>query len=338
LDGIGLSPEINAFMSEVILVVDGERHRRMRAVLHAQMGPRALQKLTSDIEAQAETLVERALSGAEFDGMRDLAEVFSVSVMGRLAGLPEDQRMRLLEWANSSFTVFGPMNELTQSALPGLAEFVDYLTKTAARDNLAPDSWGAAFYEAGDRGELNPDWCLELVHTVASAGIDTTISAIGSAICLLADNPAEWEKLRADPTKIPAAFLEAMRMETPIQWFSRVLREDHEFEGGVIVPKDSRVMVLYGCANRDERKYPDPDRFDIDRNPTDHLAFGYGMHACVGQPLARIEGHAMLRALVRRGNTLRAEAAPTWKPNNTVRRIDSLQMTEISADLARSAT
>lgn len=326
LDGIALSPEINALMSDVILVSEGDRHRRMRAALHAQMGPRALRKLTSDIQAEADALVDKVLTNDTFDGMRDLAEAFSVSVVGGLAGLPKEQRARLLEWASDSFTVFGPFNEMTQAALPGLAELVEYLTKTAARDNLVPGSWGAAFYEAGDRGDLDPAWCMELVHTVATAGIDTTISAIGSALWLLADNPGEWAKLQEDPAKIPAAFLEAMRLETPIQWFSRVMREDHEFEGGVVVPKGGRVIVSYASANRDERRYPDPDRFDVDRNPTDHLAFGIGMHACVGQPLAKIEGQSILQALVTRASTLQMETAPTWRLNNVVRRLEALPM------------
>ena len=329
LDGIALSPEINGLMTDVILVSDGDRHRRMRAALHAQMGPRALQKLASEIQTEADALVAEVLRNDTFDGMRDLAEAFSVSVVGGLAGLPKDQRARLLEWASDSFTVFGPFNEMTQAALPRLAELVEYLTKTAARDNLVPGSWGAAFYEAGDRGDLDPAWCMELVHAVATAGIDTTISAIGSALWLLAENPGEWAKLQADPTKIPAAFIETLRLETPIQYFSRVLREDHEFEGGVVVPKGGRVIVSYASANRDERRYPDPDRFDVDRNPTDHLAFGNGMHACVGQPLAKIEGQSILQALVARNSTLQVETAPTWRPNNVVRRIDTLPMREV---------
>ena len=329
VDGIALSPEINALMSDVILASEGERHRRMRAVLQAQMGPQALKKLASDIRAEADRLVADVLSQDTFDGMRDLAEAFSVSVVGRLAGLPEEQRARLLEWASDSFTVFGPFNEMTQAALPRLGEFVEYLTKTAARDNLVPGSWGAAFYEAGDRGDVDPAWCMELVHAVAAAGMDTTISAIGSALWLLAEHPDEWAKLQADPSKTLAAFNEAMRLETPIQYFSRVLREDQEFEGGVVVPKGARVIVSYASANRDERKYPDPDRFDVDRNPTDHLAFGHGMHACVGAPLARIEGNSILGALVARNSTLQVEEQPTWQLNNVMRRIETLPMKEV---------
>lgn len=325
-EGVGLSADVNQMMPDMIISNDGELHRQMRTVLTDQLGPRALQQLTDDIEAEADQLVERAVSeGRPLDGMADLAGVLPVSVVGRLIGLPEQDRMKISDWADCAFTVLGPMNERTQDALPQVEAFFEYLGVTAARERLAPDSWGAAIYQAGDRGEIPPESCFYLMFALAGAGMDTTISALGSALWLFANHPDQWERVCADRSLVPAAFNEVLRIETPIQLFSRVLQTDYD-AAGVTVPAGSRVLVMYGSGNRDERHYPEPDRFDIDRNPIDHLAFGYGLHACVGQPLAKIEAHAVLDALARRAVKLEA-STPTWKLNNLVRCIGTMPMT-----------
>lgn len=327
-EGVGLAAEVNQMMPDMIISNDGELHRRMRSVLTDQLGPRALRTLTEEITAEADRLVERvasrAASGGTVDGMADLAGVLPVSVVARLIGLPEKDRMKIADWADCAFSVLGPMNARTQASLPEVEEFFQYLTVTAARDNLAPDSWGTAIYQAGDRGDIPPESCFYMMFALAGAGLDTTISALGSALWLFAEHPDQWARVCADRSLIPAAFHEVLRLETPVQMFSRVLTVDHE-TGGVTVPAGSRVLVMYGAGNRDERHYPDPDRFDIDRNPTDHLAFGYGLHSCVGQPLARIEAHAVLDALARRNVRLEA-GEPTWKPNNLVRCIETIPL------------
>lgn len=325
-DGVGLSTEVNQMMPDMIISNDGELHRQMRAVLTDQLGPRALQTLTEDIAAEAERLVDHVLSrGGPVDAMADLAGVLPVSVVGRLIGLPARDRMKIADWADCAFSVLGPMNARTRAALPEVEAFFEYLGVTAARDHLGPESWGSAIYEAGDRGEIPKESCFYMMFALAGAGMDTTISALGSALWLFANHPDQWERVCADRSLIPAALNEVLRIETPVQLFSRVLRGDHD-AGGVTVPDGSRVLVMYGSGNRDERRYPDADRFDIDRNPTDQLAFGYGLHACVGQPLAKIEAHAVLDALARREVKLEA-SEPTWKANNLVRCIARMPMT-----------
>lgn len=118
--------------------------------------------------------------------------------------------------------------------------------------------------------------------------LDTTILAITSAVRLFGEHPDRWDLVREDPALIPHAFNEVVRMESPIQMFSLLLVEDHEVDG-VLMPAGSRVIVVYASANRDERKCEDPERFDVLRRPTDHLAFGAGEHQCMGMPLARLE-------------------------------------------------
>jgi len=135
--------------------------------------------------------------------------------------------------------------------------------------------------------------------TSGGLSLDTTIYAVSNAIRLFAEHPDQWEVLRADSSLIPHAINETLRLESPVQQFTRTVTADHALSG-VDLAAGSRVMLLYGSANRDERKYPDADRFDIARKPSDHLAFGRGEHACIGMQLARLEMSALFGSLVRR--------------------------------------
>ena len=129
--------------------------------------------------------------------------------------------------------------------------------------------------------------------------LDTTICAINNAVWLFANNPDQWDLVREDQRLIPSAINEVLRYDAPIQGFSRYVARDLDMDG-VLLPAGSRAIVFYGAANRDERKYPDPDRFDVLRRPADHLGFGAGPHACVGMNLARIEMVALFTALAKR--------------------------------------
>lgn len=326
-EGVAMTDEVNVnVMPDIILNDDGETHRRMRAALQPMLTARAIQRLTEEIDEEAERLVSRLfLRTASFDGIKELAEVLPVSVVARLIGLPAGRRMRLLDWSDAAFASFGPMNDRTIRALPGLRELFEYVRNEAARENLTPGSWGTAIYEAGDRGDIPEDRCFDLMLALVGAGMETTIGAIGSLFHLFSEYPDEWDKVRADPELAPNAFSEAIRLESPVICFTRVARRDFTTEG-ITVPAGSRTVVLYASANRDERKWPSPDLFDVERDTLSHLAFGYGLHSCVGQPLARIEATAMLKALIPRVGRFHT-SRPTHSLNNVSRRIASLPMT-----------
>ncbi len=143
---------------------------------------------------------------------------------------------------------------------------------------------------------------------------------------LLATNPGQWELLRADPSLARPAFEETIRFETPVQVLSRTATRDTEIEG-VRIAKDERVMIFFGAANRDPRRWEDPDRFDIRRKASGHLAFGLGIHGCVGKPVARIEGEAVIGALARKVGRIELDGEPQRHLNNTVRSFESLPVT-----------
>jgi cytochrome P450 len=167
---------------------------------------------------------------------------------------------------------------------------------------------------------------MMLVRSFFSAGLDTTVSALGNAVYLLATYPEQWELLRADPSRARVAFEETIRFESPVQQFFRTATGDTELSG-VEIAKDDRVMIFFGAANRDPRRWEDPDRFDITRKASGHLAFGLGIHSCVGKPVARIEGEALLGALARKVGRIELDGEPQMHLNNTIRSFESLPVT-----------
>lgn len=147
-------------------------------------------------------------------------------------------------------------------------------------------------------------------------GMDTTILSLAAAVRLFAEHPDQWDALRADPSLVPTAYLEVLRIASPVTVFSRVTTRDWECDG-VTIPAGDRVAVMFASANRDERKWGDPERFDITRNPADHLTFGVGIHACVGQNLAKLEAQALLTAMLARVRRFEI-GEPEFVVNNTL--------------------
>ncbi|MFN8204874.1 MAG: cytochrome P450 [Solirubrobacteraceae bacterium] len=327
--GTALSAQLNELILGTILSVDPPLHDQMRSVLAEQLTPRAIAGLTGEVEARAEALVERVVAMGSFDAVSDLAEPLPVELVAHLIGLPEDKWEPLLDLADSIFTVYGPWNELTQANLEGANAFYAYCAEEAAREKLCPGSWGAAIYEAADAGVIPHEQTTNLMASYVGAGMDTTIAGIAVAVKLFAENPDQWDLLRAEPDLMRQTFSEILRLEGPVQSFSRVTVDDWDADG-IEVPAGARLLVLYASANRDERKWPDPERFDIRRNPIDHLGFGYGLHACAGQALARLEIHAVLGALARR--VARFEIGePVMRPNNILRTLKSLPVSVVPA-------
>lgn len=160
--------------------------------------------------------------------------------------------------------------------------------------------------------------------------LDTTISAISSALHLFATHPDQWQALREDPSLVANAINEVVRLESPLRAFTRKSVTDTDV-GGVSIPKGSRVLVVYASANRDEREWDDPDTFDITRDVNRHLGFGYGTHGCAGQGLARLESQAILRELAARVDRIVLTGTPTWAINNIIHRYDQLPLELVPA-------
>jgi cytochrome P450 len=311
--GVGMDPGINARSGRGILTTDPPVHDSRRRVLNAQLVPRAVMPFDGFVIERAEEIVASVVQSGTFDAVADLARPYSVELIADLVGLPAEGREQLLPRAEAAFNTFGPANELLSSSMDGLLDMHAYCTATGP-DRLMPGRWGTQIYDAGQRGDVEPEACVGLMFAYTWAGMDTTVNALAAAVWLFAEHPDQWDMIRADPSLIPSAFNEVLRIETPVQRFSRSTTTATEI-GGSVLPAGARVALLFGSANRDDRHYPEADRFDVTRNPIDHLSFGRGLHHCVGSNLARMEGHALLAALARR--VARFELLDvSWRRNN----------------------
>ena len=320
-----VDPTMNSQLEGITLCSDPPDHTIMRSVLGLPLRQDRMRDVTPRIEAEADRVVTELVERGRFDVATDLAEHLPMTVVSDLVGLPDRGRAKMLEWAAAIWDVQGPANARFTNAMPVVEEFLAFAANDAVPGQIHPDGWAAHLYQAADRGEISNEKCPAMMLDYVTPSLDTTILAITNAIALFAEHPDQWEQLRADRSLIPHAINESLRLESPVPQFSRVLTEDHEI-GGVPLAAGSRVALLYGSANRDERHYPDPTRFDITRRPSDHLAFGRGEHVCVGMHLARLELSTLLERLadqVVRFETLNS----TPLINNGLRGLEHLEVT-----------
>lgn len=321
-EGVGLNDLINAGGRGTTLMSDGDEHRVQREVIGRPLTPRALAELRHDARALAEALVDGLFARGTFDAVGDLAVALPATWVPDLLGWPADARDRLLDWGAASFDGLGPPNERMAAAGAGILEMSAYAHDLAAAD-LPDGCFADRIRQAAARGDVDAERCPMMFIDYLAPSLDTTISAIGNAVWLLATHPEQWDRLRAEPDRVKAALNEALRLESPISCFTRVARTDTAL-GDVTVPAGSRVLVSFASANRDERRWDDPERFDIGRESAGHLAFGHGEHACVGMGLARLEATAVLTALVERVGTLALACVPVRKANNLIRSFATL--------------
>lgn len=323
--GVGLNEAINLMGRGTTLMSDGAAHERQREVIGRPLTPKAVADLRPEATRLAEELVEQVVARGTFDAVSDLAEVIPSTWVPDLLGWPAEGRDRLLDWGSDNFDALGPPNPRTEAAGPGLLEMVMYAHQVAADADLPHGSMAAGVLAAAERGDIEPGQCPLLLIDYLAPSLDTTISALGNAVWLFGTHPDQWDLLRADPRLVKNACNEVLRVESPISCFTRVATETTVL-GGVTIPADARVMVSYASANRDERRWDDPERFDITREAAGQLGFGHGVHACAGMGLARLEMTTILGALADRVERFEL-GAPTRKHNNLIRAFSSLPVT-----------
>ncbi len=323
--GVALNDTLNAAMQGNTLGSDPPLHDLLRDVVASRMTSQALRPTQEMIDQRAEMLVERLVTQHSFDAIQDLAQVLPLSIVPDFIGLPQEGREHMLEWGEATFDAMGPMNERCTHALQKLPEVFGYARQIAASGDLQPGSFGAGILEAQRDGRITAAQCPQLFTAYLVPSLDTTISAVGSAIWLFGRYPDQWNRVQANPSLIPNAFEEVLRLESPLQSFTRKATGDYDVEG-VSIPSGSRVVVLFASANRDERKWENADTFDVTRNTSGHLGFGYGIHLCAGASLARLEGQAILGALARRVEQFELGTS-TRKLNNVIRGLSTLAIT-----------
>jgi cytochrome P450 len=313
--GVAANNLLNSRLPPITLTSDGETHMRRRQVLVQPLLPAPLKALRAQLEAESDSLVAKCATGAEFDAVAGFSTHLPVSIVAQLVGLDARGREKMLHWASATFNSLGALNERGMAAVPTLLDLSGYV-QALHRSNVTPDSWADKLFAAAERGDLSLEEAKAMVIDYVGPALDTTILATAQMLWLLATTPGAYDALRADPRLIPSVVNESVRLASPIRGFTRFVIEDYRI-GEITIPKDSRVLILFASANRDERHYNDPDSFDIHRNPRDHVGWGHGPHTCVGMHLARLEMEVLLAALVRRVARITV-GSPTYIENNVL--------------------
>ncbi|MFD4196386.1 cytochrome P450 [Amycolatopsis thermoflava] len=328
-DGVALNPVANRLSRGTTLNSDGEDHAARRARVAHRLTPRSLRAMTDVVERQAAEIVEAALARRTVDGV-EVAAALPMSVVPDLVGWPAEGRENLLRWGAATFDILGPLNGQAIQAIPAGLGMMRFAHTVAKRRQVLPGSMGDDLLRAADAGEFAHAECPALMIDYLAPSLDTTLSAIASALHLFATHPRQWQLLKAEPGLIPNAVNEVVRFESPLRAFSRKVARDTGI-AGTALPAGARVLVLYASANRDALEWDDPDTFDIRRNATHQLGFGHGTHGCAGQGLARLETQAMLRALVTRVDRIEPAGPPEWARNNIIHRLGRLPIELIPA-------
>jgi 4-methoxybenzoate monooxygenase (O-demethylating) len=307
----------------LLLETDPPLHARTRGVVTRTLSAAALRQRREAFAREAEDLVERLVARGSFDAVKDLAEAYPLKVFPDALGLSPEGRENLLPYGDMVFNAFGPRNALFTAAMANADPVRDWIMAQCSRKALAPDGFGAQIHAAVDSGELTEQEAPIVVRSFLSAGLDTTVNGLGSAIYCFARNPDQWQLLREKPALARQAFEEVIRFESPIQTFFRTTTRQVDV-AGVRLDDNVKVLLFLAAANRDPRKWENPDGFDITRRAAGHVGFGAGIHECVGQAVARMEAELLLTALAKRVETIEIVGEPERRYNNTLRGLKTL--------------
>ncbi|MBE1284922.1 MAG: cytochrome P450 [Rhodobacteraceae bacterium] len=307
----------------IILETDPPDHTKARRVMARALSPKVAKECARLFEEEADALVDALLEKGTFEAVTEFAEIYPTTVFPKAVGMTEVHQRYLVDYGAMVFNAIGPDNALRRAAMAHAPEIVPWIMASCARDRLTKDGLGAMIYDTADTGEITLDEAGMLVRSFLSAGVDTTVTGIGNALWCLSQNPEQWELLKSDPSLIRPAFEEVLRFTSPVHTFCRTAGRPTQISG-VPVEEGTKVVCVLGAANHDPDKWGDPENFRVDRRPVGHVAFGVGIHGCVGQNIARAELQAVLSAMVRKVDRIEAIGEPVWRPNNAIRALDKL--------------
>jgi cytochrome P450 len=284
-----------------LIAEDGNRHASMRAIVNRGFTPRRI----AAWEDRARELVDQCLAGLRrgqtFDLVADLAVPLPTTIIAELIGIEPERRADFKRWSDMIVEVStGPGREdrFARRYLDTFVELIRYVRGIARQRRREPtdDVISAIVAEQDGATGLDDREVIQFVMLLLVAGNETTTNWIGNTVAALLEHPEEMERLAVDPSLVPAALEEALRFDAPVQVVFRNTSEEVELSG-VRIPKGAFVAPFLGSANRDERRFPDPDRLDLDRDTRGHVGFGFGEHFCLGASLARLQARVALEAL-----------------------------------------
>ena len=310
-----------------MLDLDPPEHTKIRALVSHGFTPRSVATLEQRIRETVTGLLSNVEGKGRFDLIAELAFPLPVIVIAEMLGVPPQDREQFNEWSNTVSLIVDPLLDERQirQVQQAVDEVFAYFEAVAEERRRAPqDDLVSALVTAEVDGErLERDDLLVNLLLVLVAGNETTRNLIGNGTLALMRNPDQFRRLRDDPSLLNGAIDELLRFDSPVQLDSRIARSHVELRGKRIVP-GQRVICLLGAANRDPQAFPGADRLDVGRPAANHLAFGRGVHYCLGAPLARLEGRVAFEALLPRLSSLRLSEEPRYRDQVTLRGLESL--------------
>lgn len=323
-----------ASLPRSMLFRDPPDHTRLRNLVNRAFTPRVVENLRPRIQQIVDQLLDRVQGNKAMDLIEDLAYPLPVTVICEMLGVPAGDRDRIRQWSADvarSLDAIGLPSDpgIVERGLSGRHALAAYFLELIPdrRKRPGPDllSLLIAAEEQGDRlteGEL-----LAMCILLFIAGHETTVNLIGNGVLALLQHPEQWARLRNEPTLIQGAVEELLRYDSPVQRTARIPTVAVEI-GGRKIEAGTMVVTAIGAANRDPQRFPDPDRLDITRRDNHHVAFGFGIHFCLGAPLARLEGQIAINTLLHRTPALQlATVTPEWRESSTLRGLKALPVT-----------
>ena len=298
-------------LSSSLVATDPPRHRQLRALVSQAFTPRAVDDLAPRISAITDALLDQVDGTGHMDVVRDLAYPLPVIVIAEMLGVPADERDQFKTWSDAITSTTGEGARAQQAMAAYFATLIEERRRRPRQDLVS------ALMAAQIDGEhLSLPELLGFCVLLLVAGNETTTNLIGNAVLCFDESPGAFDELRHGPGLLPAAIEEVLRFRSPVQSMFRVVARPTMLGGHTLEPGQS-VLAWIGSANRDEQAFADAERFDLRRNPTRHLAFGHGIHFCLGAPLARLEARIALTALLRRLPGLRRVPDSRLEPQDS---------------------
>ena len=318
---------------DVLAIADEPDHARQRKLSNKAFSRRRVTDLEPSVQKLADELLEPIVESKQTEWMSSFASEMPTQLICRLIGLPQSDRDQLRSWANDGSALLSGVLDTEQLAKLGasVVELTRYLAERfhEARKAPANDVLGDFVLATQTDAEcLTEDEVVSILLQLLSAGTESTAALLGSAIRLIAENSDLQNLLRDNPDSIARFVEEAVRLESPFQGHFRVAKEDTTI-AGTPVAKNTRLMLLWASANRDERKFTNPDRIDVNRaNLNEHLGFGFGIHHCIGAGLARMQTRVAIERLLARTRTIAPTTsdAPTYVRSVMIRRLEQFQI------------
>jgi cytochrome P450 len=318
-------------LTQNMLDRDPPDHTRLRALVHRAFTPRRVEQMSEWVQA----IADESLRGVERKGsmeiIRDFALPLPTTIIAEMLGVPVEDRHRFHRWS-SRIVASDPSGWRMVKAIPSLIAFLRYIRRLVRARQAEPrDDLVSALVQAEESGDqLNEDELVAMIFLLLVAGHETTVNLIGNGVLALLRHPQQMEELRRDPSLIEPAVEELLRYSGPLEMATeRYAREDMSLQG-VTIPRGGLVLGVLASANRDERQFDDPDLLNLTRKPNRHLAFGHGIHHCLGASLARLEGRVAINTLLQRLGGLRLAADPgslRWRRGLVLRGLEALPVT-----------